>query len=111
VEKENKPKKLLGKLPWKYAGQCSDADAMITFFYKQREGTSDSVSRGTLQPGPLNALQTTFTKVAIHVLGRTSGDTIYTVEGEEFEGDGGNALGSPFEKLARDLKDAGVRKR
>lgn len=109
VERENKPRKLLGKLPWKYADQCSNADAIVTFVFTQTTGVGEGISRGSLGT-PTNALQATFTKVDITVQGRSSGNPIYAVEGEESEGDGSNAIDSPFLKLERALKDAGAAK-
>ncbi|HLY63816.1 MAG TPA: hypothetical protein VKV95_24010 [Terriglobia bacterium] len=110
VERENKPRKMLGKLSWKYVEQCSSADARITFSFSQTTGVGEGTSRGTLQGSPTNSLQTTFTRVEITVLDRSAENTIYSVEGDAVEGDLSNAIDSPFSKLERDLKDAGAAK-
>ena len=110
VERENNPRKLLGKLAWRYVDACGDADAIIKLTVSQRDEVDQTSGGGTIQGAPMTSVPVSVMKVDITVLGKASQKPIYSVEGQEIRGNLSNAINSPFSKLERDLRVAGSAK-
>jgi hypothetical protein len=112
VEEQKTPKKLLGKLPWSLADNCTQADAVITLKFEPTSIMDSSGAPGAMQastsssnaiPGSgVNAGANAY-DTALTVSDR-SGKLLYRVTGEAAPLHPERSLKSPFSMLVSDLK-------
>jgi hypothetical protein len=105
LEKQNTPKGLLSKLPWKLVENCAQADAVVSLEFKnsfqvtQANGDGMATGAAITQSVP----EATYTAQML-VSDRTSRKPLYKVMGESITVNRERSIGSPFSKLIHDLK-------
>ena len=105
LDKQNTPKGLLGKLPWKLVDNCAQADAVVSLkfenSFKVTPAGGSALGTGT---AALNSVpEPTYTAFML-VTDRTSQKPLYKVTGESVTGNRMRSINSPFSKLIHDLK-------
>jgi hypothetical protein len=105
LDKQNTPKGVLGKLPWKLVDNCAQADALVSLNFensvKVAPAGGSALGTGT---AALNSVpEPTYTATMV-VTERTSQKPLYKVVGESVTGNRVRSINSPFSKLIHDLK-------
>jgi len=105
LDKQNSPKGVLGKLPWKLVDNCAQADAVVSLkfenSFKVTPAGGSALGTGT---AALNSVpEPTYTAFML-VTDRTSQKPLYKVTGESVTGNRMRSINSPFSKLIHDLK-------
>ncbi len=104
IKKEDKPRRLLGKLGWKYEPDCSNADVIIKISFSERTQIELGTRTGTYQPAPTPDVSTTVIRVHMTVADKTSGKPIYSLEGGEERNSRIGAIQTAFSDLVHDVR-------
>lgn len=99
---ESGPKKILGKLRWTLTGDCSRADAVMSFNFQLTQKVAygaSSTDVSTAGNVPVDAYE-----AAMTVSDRASGKLLYKVNGEATENSGYRSMVNAVQKLSKDLK-------
>jgi hypothetical protein len=105
LEKQNQPKGLLGKLPWKLVENCAQADAVVSLKFDRsfRIAPAGGSALGT-GTAALNSVPEPAYSAQMLVRDRASQKPLYKVKGEADTMGRIRSIGDPFSKLIRDLK-------
>ena len=103
LHKQNTPKGVLGKLPWKLVDNCSQADAVVSSKFETSFEVTQASGMATGAAITQSVPEATYT-AHMSVTGRTSQKPLYTVTGESVTANRVRLINSPFSKLIHDLK-------
>ncbi len=104
-KEQDKANSMVNQLPWKKVGDCSQADAVMSFKFSETEEPAQATAGGNLQTGAtMGTMNTTWFQVTAVVSNRSDQKPIYQVEGPRATERGERAMEKTFKELGKDLK-------